>query len=198
MAESDSVVYTTTGPSSTTTSPSVGMDTPQQRYLLRGNRQLTERAMESTGLPGLLYYRSSCRSSNVERPVSDIGNTAGSVDARVDDDFIINNLPTASTTTKIRPTGQIPISPPGVGQGQVVNGNGGSVLYSPTPMRTGNILSVSVSTTGQQFADTSQYSRCSNSEQTGEGIVGLTHRRRKWGARGALTSPPPNNPMALV
>ena len=62
-------------------------------------------------LPGLLY-RSSCRPSNVERPVSDIGNTAnGSVDARVDDDFIINNLPTASTTTKIRPTGQIPISP---------------------------------------------------------------------------------------
>ena len=38
-------------------------------------------------------------------------------------------------------------------------------------MRTGNILSVSVRTTGQQFADTFQYSRCSNSEQTGEGIV---------------------------
>ena len=148
MAELDSVVYTTTGPCFSTTSPSVGMDTPQQRYLLRGNRQLTERAMESTGLPGL-SYRSSCRPSNVERPVSDISNTAnGSVDARVDYDFIINNLPTASTTTKIRPTGQIPISPPGVGQGQVVNGNGGSVLYSPTPMRTGNILSVSVSTTG--------------------------------------------------
>ena len=54
MAESDSVVYTTTGPCFSTTSPSVGMDTPQQRYLLIGNRQLTERAMESTGLPGLL------------------------------------------------------------------------------------------------------------------------------------------------